>query len=1041
MRVATSILGRGIRSRLAASLLSVAAAVLAFSAAVVAPLYLRAAEDSVVRSTITGATVASRGATLSGGVAGAGLPQIQASEALVVAAGGRHRFYGDPITSVVVGVATEGYLTELYNRTAICAHLTVLSGTCGLEAGTVMVSQRSAALLDTSTSPPLAVGATIEVGTTPLMVAGIYAVADVQAPYWWGDGPGIFDFGTVQNHMTTLDPLIASLATERTVPSKAPPSIVGQVPLSPGSVNLSTVGGFGRDLAAVTARVADMQGVVLTSAAPALLAGAAHQRHVMSTIVVTVAVQLLVLALWVLASVVVRSSEARQSEIRLARVRGFPWPSVVGVIAAEPAVLCLAALPLGALLAWATVRLSSSRLFVAHTSIATDGWLWVSAASAVAGIAVALAIGAVRVYRATSLAPPALGSARKGGAWRTRAGAIGDVVILVLTVATLVELIASGAFAGGGTDPLAAMGPGLVALGVAVIGVQVVLLAARIGASRTVGSSRVAVFLAVRQVARRPVLLRQARVLVVALCLACFASAAWSVARSNRVTVARFQVGAATVATVTPRAGVDLEAVVDRLDPAGRDAMAAALIATPSSTLLAVDPSRLEPVASWPPGITATSERRVVQILAPPTAPEVRLTGSALQVDATVNGGAVDPGAGPVDLDAFVYNLAVSSTFVANLGPVAPGSGAYRASLQPDCDTPCRLSGLSLVPTAATSPGVFSSEDTKITVTGVQVVAGGGRWVPVAADLRGPGWSSSTPGVAVAASTQGPILDVSGSAMTGLVDGVNPTIQPMAGPADRPAELPAVVTTEEASVNDVGAPGATVATQGLDGDALDVAPSVQVSSLPQVGADAAMTNLRLLQRAETSVTLPAVTFQVWLAAGAPRDFLDRLAAAGVDVTAVQRAATTERQLDTAGPALADDFLLLATVAALLVAGLSTVAALSATSGQRATELAHLEIAGVARRSLVWSLLGESVALAVTALFGVAAGLISVAIAVPSLPELAAPPLVAAPLRYPLPLTLLAVVSGAVILVVLLAGGATNVAVTRRSARETSGGRR
>jgi hypothetical protein len=969
-----------------------------------------------------------------------GLPQMQIAESAVVNAGGNHRWFGNPVTSADAGVVVTGGSRTVYHgtltyRSGVCGQVTMVSGTCNLAPGQIIMSQRSASLIGATTGEHLITapggGAS---GQIPLTVAGIYALPNLQATYWWGNGPGIFDFGTVQNHLTSVDPFFTAVQTAIDVPARDQASLSADVPLMAGRISLSNEGTFLHDLAQANS-ASQATGVVLQTSATSLLASAAHQRHVMSTIIVTVAVQLLLLALWVLAGLVVRNSEARQAEIRLARLRGFPLRSVLAVIAVEPAVLCLIAAPLGGLIAWIAVRISGAHLFTAHTSIQPDGWLWASAGAAALGVGVALAVGVARVYRATSLNVATVGGGRRraAAAWRTRSGVFADVFVLALSIAALVELSASGAFSGGRSDPLAAAGPGLVALGMGVIGVQLVLLAARAIAALTANSHRVGTFLAVRQVARRPVLLRQARVLVVALCLACFASAAWSVARDNRTRVAGFEVGASSVATVTVPTGTDPEQLVAKADPTGRYAMAAAVIQTPSSTLLAVDPSRMGQVLSWPKGISNKSVSQVAAALAPEGGTPVYLTGSSLAVKASVSGAAVAPDTGAVDLEAWVYNLATTTTSIVNFGPVTSGAFTYHGSLEGACASTCRLNGMSLVGTANTSQNLTAAGTTQVLLSGLQVGDASGRYQPLGADLSGAGWTSSTSGVTITPAGSGQLINITAAGIATTVGGVGVAAVPMAVPAVLPATLPAVVTSEELSVNGGGAPGTSVPTQGLDGNTVNVAPTVVASVLPRVGANATLVNLQYLELAQTAFTQSDVTFQVWLNRSAPADMLARLDAVGLHVESVQKASSLAAQLDKAGPALADDFLLLATAAALLVVALSTLAALAATARQRAVELAALEVAGVRRASLLRSLAGEVVALGVTALFGTVAALIATAVAVPSLPVLAANTSGQPPLQYPLPVLLILGVSVLVIAAVVVAGVVTNAAIARRSA--------
>ncbi len=1029
-----SVLVRGIRWRLAGSVLTLLAATLAFAAAVVAPLYLRAAQDSVVRSAMAGTPPPSAGVSLGPGLSPVDLAQMGAAEVRVVDAGGQHRWYGAPITSVLSGVDVGEYHGTIYARTAVCANLQLRSGSCDLGEGDVLLSNRTAKLLHVGLGDAVGVSTRHSAAPIPLTVVGIYAIPNLQAPYWWREGPGIFDLGTVQNHRVSLDPFVSSPATATAVPPQDPPTVSGQVPLFPGRIDLSNESRFLDDLAAARSDVKSSDAVVSATEAPQVLAQAAHDRRVMSTIVVTVAVQLLLLALWVLAGLVVRSSEARQAEIRLARLRGFPWRSVVGVIAAEPGVLCLAALPIGAFVAWAAVLVARSSLFFAGTAVRTDGWLWVSIGATLLGIMGALAVGTARVYRSSTLVEVAAGGqARRHLAWRERAGVIADVVVLMLCGAALAELIARGAFAGGKADPLAAVGPGLVALAAAVIAAQTVAVVARLLIRATVQSRRVATFLTVRQVVRRPVLLRQGRVLVVALCLACFASASWSLARFNRARLSEFEVGAAQVVTVTLPAGQDPVETVDETDPAGRWAMASAVVATSSSTVLAVDARRLARVASWPSGISSASAREVSAMLSPHVSPQVTLTGQDLGVRVLTEGAAAAPGAGDVHLDAWLYNVRDTDTSLVDLGAVRSGLSDYTAALGPDCLTVCRLTGVGLVPGPSTAAALFTSGQTTLVVTGLQVQEPAGRWEPLPADLAGSQWSSSMAGVSVTTTAAGPRIEIGAPALAAFAAGATSQSAPMAGPAVVPGTLPAVVTSTLSSINGGGAAGSTVAVQGLDGATLSLRPVNTALTLPRVGTDATLVDLSLLERAQTAPTVLNTTYQVWLGATAPHDAIVRLERAGLKVETVQRAATLQHQLDTSGPALADDFLLLATGAALLVAAISTLAALAATARQRAIELSALRVAGVSRRSARRSLFGESATLAVTALFGTLAGVVAAAVAIPSLPELANVPAAAPPLQYPTPVGLIAAVSAAAALTVLVAGMLANGVMARRSA--------
>lgn len=298
----------------------------------------------------------------------------------------------------------------------------------------------------------------------------------------------------------------------------------------------------------------------------------------------------------------------------------------------------------------------------------------------------------------------------------------------------------------------------------------------------------------------------------------------------------------------------------------------------------------------------------------------------------------------------------------------------------------------------------------------------------MAADLVPGGWRATISGARVEAGQKaGLMLTVTPAAIAAEAGATGLFTAPMASPADHPLVLPGVPTTEQESID--SEQGGLEPTQGLDGSTISARPVARASALPRVGANALMVDLSLLSRLQVGPTIPAATDEVWLGANAPADALARLRSAGLRPTGVERSATLFSQLQHAGPALADDFLLLAMVAALLVAAASTLAALGATTRMRATELSSLEVAGVPRLALVRSLGVESSILIITALGGAVAGVLAAVIAVPSLPEMTSASL--APLQYGLPWGVLGAVTLAVVAAVALVAAAVTAVLFRR----------
>jgi hypothetical protein len=378
-----------------------------------------------------------------------------------------------------------------------------------------------------------------------------------------------------------------------------------------------------------------------------------------------------------------------------------------------------------------------------------------------------------------------------------------------------------------------------------------------------------------------------------------------------------------------------------------------------------------------------------------------------------------------LDLSMWVFSPRGGSGIV-DLGRLHAGTFTYHGSLSGLCSSGCRMSGLGVLP--ASGRAAPSSGAVRLVVTRIASRLSDGALRAASAHLSAPLWRSEEPGVSVDSSTGGGLsLSVSAAVMAGEAGGSGSTIGPMAAPDDAPATLPAVVTRELASVN--AASGSSFSTSGLDGNSITVHPVAFASALPRLGADAALLDLDLLSNTQTAPTDPGLTDEVWLGPRAPRDAVSRLRAAGLSPTTIERSSTVFNRLQHSGPALADDFLLVATLAALLVAAVSTLSSFGATTRERATELTSLEVAGVPRSTLVASLVIESAILVLTALCGAGAGVIAALLAIPALPELTSRTL--APLRYTLPGSTIAAVAVAVLLLVALAAAAVAVVLVRR----------
>ena len=259
-----SVVLQGARWRMAGSVMTILASALAFAAAVLAPLYLRATGDSVLRSTVTSAPIYQTGVNLNGGVRAVNVGSIGAAEAVV---GGRSRgqgpkgsgWFDPPQTAVTAGIELSGrasgpYPSALFNQTGICAHIVMLSGRCSLGPGIALLSARSAANIYVANGDLVKAAIPGEPDQTYKLV-GIYATPNFSDPYWWNQGASIFDFGSRPDDLPpALDPLIVSHRDASGVPARALPTAWGDIPLRVGKVRTCPVRDSSGGLSPTTAR-------------------------------------------------------------------------------------------------------------------------------------------------------------------------------------------------------------------------------------------------------------------------------------------------------------------------------------------------------------------------------------------------------------------------------------------------------------------------------------------------------------------------------------------------------------------------------------------------------------------------------------------------------------------------------------------------------------------------------------------------------------------------------------------------------------------
>jgi putative ABC transport system permease protein len=982
---------RALRHRWGSTLLVLIVATVAVAAATVGPTYNSAARTSIVQDTFATAPGAEQGidATESGPVSAilTGLePQLVGEASVGLGAAAERRLLGTPIDGMTVTVSTVASTAQLTVawRARTCAQITMQTGACPSKPSQIMISTSLAA------ENGWRVGTAVTTKTLGrLVVSGIYAIPDINTAYWSLPSTSFFPKEETSGAGQGTNATDAAFTVQSTL-TNGPAGMQGTDTVD---LMLQVPGVTAHDvdpLATTVQSLIDSQSLSeqqasVQSSIPAAVQTIHDSWTTLSTPVLVVTGELLVLTWLLLFLVVVDAVEARGSEVALARLRGYGRWRSVWVAVAEPVSVLAVSLPVGALIGWGVAtELGHSLRPGTPMPLVAVGWL--GAVLATLGGIAAVLTAARRVVRR-----PVVEQWRRTARGATTRGWVVDAILLTAAAGGLAQLAAGGAFATAESGPgshasVVLLVPALIGVAVAVVASRLLPLACRAVFGITRRRGGLAGFLAVRHVARRPGGTRTVMVLVTAFTLATFATGTWSVGRDNRQRVADVVTGAATVLTVQTPRGLDLATAVDRADPGGRSAAAVLAYFGGTTTTLAVQPQRFARVAAW--GAAGAVPVDDLAVLAPSSPPPIVLDGDAVRLRLDV--GELSP-AGRLTADVVVPDGGGPTPF--DLGPLAANSGAVTRTAQlTGC--PCQLADLDLGSVVPAAPLTGS-----ITIAGIDVRRGG-VWHAVPGLAQDQRWRPNGKADSVVAS--GTSLAWSFSTQK-AVDAVLSV-------ADRPAVLPGVVAAALGS--------GSVDVSGLDARALPVAAVRHVPSVPSAATTGVVVDYTYAERAALGDDAGAFR-QVWVAPGAAEGITKRLAAQGVRVTLTARSSTAAAQFSRQGPGLAAMLFLLDAAAAALLAGLGAVVSLAVSARRRRYEYAALAAGGVSRRVLRRSLAIEQLlVLGVGAVIGIAAGVLATVVSVRSVPEFVTRP-TAPPLRY-LPSGAVTVGALAAAFVVLLA---------------------
>jgi hypothetical protein len=982
----------GIAYRRSTAAIVLLLAIVASTAAVVAPLYSRAAEESIARGTLVRSDQFARAVHVdvsTNAATSSPAPKLDEGMALT-----REGLTSPAFRPLIVVRKTEGLTTAeagpqaggrvvvpVAERSELCGHLHVDAGRCPTGPDQVAMPARSLELLGLHLgdrlhlSLPEVASAERGQGSVDLTVVGTYQPFSLDDPYWLGRQI----FGYVPHSMPKglgeLPPVTDTLLAGDGFAQRV--GLAGytlDVPVDPTMLDLTT-GPAAADQVTRFQRGLGLRGALVTSQLPVLVDQATARSTVVRVAAPLAAVQLVLLAWVILAHVVGSATQERAPELGLAKLRGLTPGRTVRFGLAEVVLLLLVAAPLGTLLGWLAVRQAAGHVFEAGTSVHLTRWV---VASVVLGVIGGIAAAAVAAHGVSRQHVAELLRRVPGAGAGRRAGVV-EGAVLALVVAGVVQLVLTRDTTPG---PIAMAAPGLVALGGALVAARAVRLLARYRVARSLDSGRPAAILGWAGVQRRTGVARTTGVLTAAIALLLVGVQAWSVAGRERDVRAAAENGAVVVLDAQASSPQVLLDAVRAADPSGSHAMAVVRLSggDTNPTVLAVDGRRAADIMSF----GHQSPSRPASTLRPSLPTSFVLRPGVVEV-------AMDVGslASPSPVTASVtVERPVDATQAEDadtdgawaelpLGEVRRGAHTYRADVPDWCSAGCRFVGLALQ-----HPGTdIAAATADLSVTSISAGAAGSggeaaavtpldvafdrphAWRPGVPDL-GAALVQLTPGRALAVSVTAP-----GGVPARIVHG------------DAPDPLPGLVGPT------VPVRGGVVAGIGLDGGLLQVATTSRLAFVPGLGQAGAVVDLELALRSSARTGYGAS--QVWLDRddpGTERALTAALAEHGVNITGRTPASRAAGVLAKDGAVLSLMLFLACGGVALLVSAGAMLVAAFVGGRLRATEAASLRAVGVPRRVVRRGLLIENLAGVGVALAGGAlAAAVAAAVVLPVLP--------------------------------------------------------
>jgi putative ABC transport system permease protein len=979
-----------IRYRRTQAVVLVLLSALTATCAVFAPLYQRALEQSLLRTSISAASVADTALVVRSG-RGPANPTFLSSALSGNVPGSVRVLYGTPVGQMsdsIDIVPRDGLKPspgDLVARDKVCDHLRITTGACPRTAGEILVSAKDLAAWKwplgkkLTTSVP-SVSQT-DRPTAVLTVVGAYEVLP-DAAYWQRtqlDGksgtlitigleqvPAIDDFVTVEDTFTR-DWSVAQATL--TFPLRRDLFTLGN--LQPISDVLASRGGS-------RAAGEGVDGALVETQLPTIIDGIRVGQHQLRVIVPLLMAQLGLLAAAILLLVAQAAVEQRRPEVALARLRGRSREGAGRIVMGELAATVAIGLPIGFVLALLLTTLVRWFLLPDGVPFEVPWYSVVALAASAVVCAIAIWLAARPVQRLTV-------SALLRRVSRERARAFGIVDILAVALATFGLIgLATGSLEG----PLALITPTLVALAAGLVASRLAIPVAGASGRANLRRGRIGPALTAFGLERRPTLRKVVTVVSVAVALTVFAANALVVGNRNWTARAEVQTGAPAVIDTDSHNPASLLASVRGIDPTGTVASPVAIVRrtdAKATATMAVVTKDFEETSFAPPG-----EPYRLGALAPPDIAPVQLKGTKvtgrLAWDLSIpdgdvtprpsdqSGAPTDPTIGPGSEEPSELRILVTTPqgqrltrLIAQIPLRGKGSAELDGLLL--CPDGCRLDGLEFRKTDQQATQV--SGTLRITGFGID-----GKSLDIAAPNQ---WN---PFVAPPTSTGDALEQLPAGNDTLALQLTSTGFALELSHADVPAVVPGLLA---------GAlpPGGTAQgfdAVGLNGTPISVAVQQAVDTLPVLGGQGVLVDYETLAR--LGGRLPdAGTLSVWVADPAKADAVaTSLQAQGVGVLARHSTAAAKDRLDESASAWGLRLAAFTGGMSVLLAAL--VVLVMTVTGWRvvARDLAALHMSGVPLKELRRSLVREQVVLVgVGTVVGVLCGAVSSFVAMPLVP--------------------------------------------------------